>query len=260
MFRLDDKVIVPEPTPERVYQCALYLQNHNKGITRADFKKAMAMPEIFEDKGEKIFDTTYGVLKELELCMENDGKIFPSEALLVIKSVHDFRRHCARTVFQAEGSLFFNVTSMYSEFAADMMKARKWDDVNLFMGQHGLQIHPNVLKGWRLWAPFLGCGYLNDYFMIPNWAQRIADLLEDQQEFQPNEEYPIEQFMNWLMAKAPEIKSSIKGREIGLGISNGLRTLDELGILKIIHTPDASQWQLVATSGSNVISYVKIVR
>lgn len=257
MFNPEDKVIVPEPTPERVYQCALYLQKHSGGILRTDFKKAMAMPEICSDSSGKIFDTTYGVLKELGLCSEVDGKIWPSDALKKIKNANDFRRYCARFVFQFEDSLFFNVTQMYCEYAEELMAMRKWDDVNVFMGQRGLEFHPNVLKGWRLWAPFLGCGYLNDYFMIPNWARRISDLLDTQTEFRMNEDIPISKFMFWLTSQAPEVKNSIQGTRIGLGVSNGLKTLNDLGELRVIHMPDADLWQL---SDNSRLSHVRIVR
>ncbi len=260
MFRSEDKVIVPEPTPERVYQCALYLKKHDKGITRADLKKALTMPEIFEDKGDKIFDYTYGVFSELDLCSEMDGKIYPTEKLKEINSVHDFRKYCARMIFQWKDSLFSKVTSLYCKMAEDMLKVSKWDEVNMIMGQNEVLIHPNVLKGWRLWAPFLGCGYLNDYFMMPNWAQRMSDILEDQKDFPVSERIPIDKFIAWFVSQAPEVGESIEGAKIGLGVSNGLLTLNELGILRIITDPEANHWQMKQTGGSRAISHVEIVR
>ena len=260
MFRPDDKTIIPEPTPERVYQCALYLQKQNKGIKKDEFTKNMTMSDVFGDKDNKsIFGYAYGVLRELDLAVETDGLIYPSEALSRIKTAAEFRKHCAKTIFQWENSLFSQVTSMYCQYAEQILKGQKWEDTVSFMGSQGLQFHANVMKGWRLWAPFLGCGYLCEPHMIPNWAVRISDLIKDQDEFEKNQDIPIETFIAWLTFQAPEVRNSIEGKKIGLGVSNGLNTLDELKMIKVISLPDAVQWQMVTANGLGSISHVRIL-
>ncbi|QTE70314.1 hypothetical protein JRC49_10940 [Clostridiales bacterium FE2011] len=259
MFTPSNSTIVPEPSPERVWQLATYLQKLDKPVKRDDLYKAMAMPEVYgENKG--IFNDTLSVAKELDLVNEADGLISVSEELGKIRTKDDFRRYAARIVFQWEDSLFFRVTAFFCAHAEDMRKLESINDVVAYLGANGISIHDNVIKGWRLWAPFLGCGYLFGNVLIPNWQQRIADVLFSQQKWPKKQQIPFSEFITWLQHEAPETRDSIQGKQVGLGVSNGLRTLDELGVLKIVFTPDASQWQLVKTSGQNAVSYVQIMR
>lgn len=258
MFTPDNRTVIPEPTPERVYQLVIYLQRQ-KSIKREDLLKAMTMPDVYGDNRD-VFNHTFGVARELNLLVESDGQVVSTEALNNIQNVADFRRYCARIVFQWEDSLFSQVTSFYCTNAEGLRSAQGIDDIVAFLGRAGFSIHDNVIKGWRLWAPFLGCGYLQGNVLIPNWQQRIADLLQDQIDLPRRKEISIDVFIKWLKLKAPEVRGSISGNHIGLAVTNGLKTLDALGILKVITTPDAVQWQLVPTYGASTVSHVMIMR
>ncbi len=245
-------------TPERAYYCILYLKSLKQPIKKKAFYEAMCIPEVFEDNHD-YFNKTYNVLQQLGLIQEVDNMVRPTSQLLSLESPSDFRRYASRTAFQWEDSLFFRVTSCYCAFAEEFLKAVKKEDVRVILDNHGVKTsnYDDVLS-WRLWAPYLGCGYLNGDYMIPNWQQRIADLLFDQKEFKKKEDIPIARFVEWLKAFAPETAASFNGTQIGLGVSNGLNTLNDLGILEIFSLPDAAQWQLVKTSGDPKISHVRI--
>ncbi len=258
MFGPHKDIISLGATPERVYFCAQYLRTRREKLKRDDFYDSMCMPKEFGDNKD-YFNKSLNVLEQLSLMEEADKMVSGTENLAKITSPDAFRRYAARKVFQWEDSLFFLITESYCEHAEEFLKCSKKDEIPGLLESYGVKIKNfNDMLSWRLWAPWLGCGYLNGDYMIPNWHQRIADLLYDQKEFQPGEEVPISQFMKWVTLKAGETAKSVQGTQIGLGLSNGLRTLHELKKLEIISVPDASQWQLVRTSGLSQISHVRI--
>lgn len=65
---------------------------------------------------------------------------------------------------------FYLVTNAFFEKGSDILKEDK-NIANLgpmFSRMTGLQVDAMAMRAWRFWASFLGFGYLQDMFFIPN--------------------------------------------------------------------------------------------
>ena len=259
MFKNGVDTVIPEPIPSRVYAVCQYIKKHRG--QKQDIMHAVCMDDVFTaSDNSDIFNHSLNAAVELGLVKGVDNEYSAEEALLGINSMVDFRRYAANEIFKRPESLIFKITSLYCEYAEEMLQYTKWEQVVESLGNHGLQFPYNTILGWRFWVPFLGCGYLNDTVMLPNWYVRFDDLLATQKEFKPGQMVPIKDFVEWIEAKCPEVRKSRKETQLGLGVSNGLRTLEAMGKVKLERQPDSLQWQLYRFEGSNDISHVTIAR
>ena len=119
------------------------------------------------------------------------------------------------------------------------------------------QLDENAVLGWRFWATFLGIGYLNRTMFLPNMKLRLQDILAS--DFNKKLEFGkairAMDFMEWLSPRIPEVNI---GNRLPLALSAGLRTLHELGLIKLETWPDSERIILFQIDGDPINDFSHI--
>lgn len=267
MFKFGKDSLIPDPTPERVYAIIEYLRKHSpvkeKAIGRINLQEIMCMSDIYTVSDNKdIFNHACNTAVEIGLVVIEDGQCFCSQEATSISSMAQFRKYTAKTVFNRKDSIFFQMTSCYILHAEEMQELSKWENIQEVLKKARPEIAdyitPNAMLGWRFWASFLGEGYIHNYMLIPNPAKRFLDVLQNQKDMNVGSMIPLREFIEWLEHQCPEIVGSRKDSIIGLAVSNGLRTINELGAIELVRMPDAEQWSLYHFPTDNEYSHIII--
>ena len=118
-------------------------------------------------------------------------------------------------------------------------------------------LNENAVLGWRFWAAFLGLGYLSGTMIIPNMKLRLEDVLATTytEKFKYNETILAQDFMLWLNTKVPEAEI---GGKLPLALSAGLRTLHEMGLIKLEIWSDSTSIMLYYVDGDPINSFTHI--
>lgn len=264
MFKPGKDTLSTDPIPERVYAIVEYIKRHapnsEKAITKSELQGIMCMSDVFDQADNKdIFNASFNAATELGLITVSDGGCYGTEALGRINSISDFRYYAADIIFDRDDSIFTWITTTYINMAEEMQRVNKWENVVEILqknAEEGETVAHNAVLGWRFWAQFLGIGYVHNGMLIPNMARRFADVLKHQTTYSVNRRIPISEFMIWLENECPEMQKSRDGKSLGLAVSNGLRTLDEIGIIKMERLPDAEQWILYKFQSQNEVSHI----
>lgn len=118
------------------------------------------------------------------------------------------------------------------------------------------------MRAWRFWASFLGFGYLQDMFFIPNANVFLKDIIKESN-IEKNRMYSISEFIDILSPKANIIISDPASKKFNYGVSNGFRTLQDIGFLKMEHILDQEDiWVLYpmkAYSNDSIITNITIL-
>ena len=133
--------------------------------------------------------------------------------------------------------------------------------------EEGRMFNETKLNGWLTWASFLGWGWRMKVggidLLIPDAHSRLKIVLSS---LFPNqeEEMPIAQFADNLADTCPDLDggilfeqcwqasrgTEIRGNQISLMLSTGLRSLHDNGQIELIHHVDSrGVWQLYPAQG-----------
>lgn len=196
------------------------------------------------------------------------GKLWLSdEARQAVVSSDGFRRYMASRlcgIRDVDGNNYYlnQFTAWYAvqnETALSLRSGINLADAfnsHLFPNQDVRVINDTKLNGWRNWAAYLGWGTsykmgMTD-FILPNAVVRVADLLP--LIFRTDREpLHVSEFMRRLSALAPELDDgelyqvaweacfpATDPPYLSLMLSTALRTLDELGIIRLRRDADAA--------------------
>ena len=118
-------------------------------------------------------------------------------------------------------------------------------------------LNENAVLGWRFWAAFLGLGYLSGTMIIPNMKLRLEDILATTytEKFKYNETVLAQDFILWLSTKIPEVEI---GSNLPLALSAGLRTLHEIGLIKLETWSDSTPITLYYVDGDPINGFTHI--
>ena len=118
-------------------------------------------------------------------------------------------------------------------------------------------LNENAVLGWRFWAAFLGLGYLSGTMIIPNMKLRLEDILATTytEKFKYNETVIAQDFILWLSTKIPEVEI---GSNLPLALSAGLRTLHEIGLIKLETWSDSTPIMLYYVDGDPINGFTHI--
>ncbi|WP_139490107.1 hypothetical protein [Brevibacillus dissolubilis] len=260
MFKSGKDNMRMEPTPERVFALGRFMLS---GVySREEIYQKICMVDVFGEGSKDIFGYTLSVAQELEIIKDVEGKYQLSIDPTILESPNTFRRYAARTAFARINSLFFKTSSLYLKIAEDVLKCQNWSAVTNLFNQNDVSVSENDILGWRFWVSYFGLGYLHRNMLIPNTCNRIKDVLVQQDELKCNQPISVMEFFNWLEVQCPELKESRMDSRIGMGVSNGLRTLHFQKEIQLISQPDALKWQLYGLESEDIndISHVRIMR
>lgn len=259
MFKSGHDSMREFPTPERVFALSRLIAS--QASDREELYQRLCMPAIHGDNSE-IFRYTLNVAQELELIYERDGVYSLCVEQDVLSNYNAFRKYASFTALSRTDTIYFRTTSLYIRLAQDVLKCSSWGAVANLFNQHGMELSDNDMLGWRFWTAFFGLGYLHQNILIPNSCIRIRDVLEEQTQFQDGETVAVAHFFPWLESQCPELKAGREDTRLGLALSNGLRTLDLQGVIKLISQPDAVKWgmYILESEDINDVSHIRITR
>ena len=109
----------------------------------------------------------------------------------------------------------------------------------------GQKVDAMAMRAWRFWVSYLGLGYLQEMFMIPNADIFLQDVIE-LAGLEKEKKYSFVEFINRISPYCGIIMDeNPKNHRLSYGMSNGLRTLHDAGILKMEHFLDQKDiWTL----------------
>lgn len=258
MFKANPDSMRMEPTPERVLSvCRLAARG---GLTREEIRNAMTLGLHDELSRDQISKSITVALQELSLIQAQADQLILAVDPAVIASPSAFRRYVSSRVFSAKNTTFHMFTKWLISQNERIFSLSNWEVMAKTCGSEVKElsaIGENDVYGWRFWAAFLGLGYLSGTMIIPNMKLRLEDILATAytEKFRYNETILAQDFMGWLSAKIPEVEI---GSKLPLALSAGLRTLHELGLIKLETWSDSTPIMLHYVDGDPINSFTHI--
>lgn len=236
-----NKMVTPA-IPERVYALCKIVE-----------KKALASSEV-KDKMEPAYlnqTTSYysdyrTAAEELQLITNIDNTISLSVDSSVISSMDSMRYYINGQLARFRDGQFYKVTSAYYSLGEKILHGEQ-NIANMapMLSQiSGIQIDSMAMRAWRFWATYLGFGYLQNMFVMPNADVFLLDIVK-RADFNKNYKYPIDEFLKKLRPYSDIIIDSSSEKKFCFGVSNGLRTLQDTGYIKMEYIMDQKEnWNL----------------
>ena len=258
MFKQNPDGMRMEPTPERVLSiCRLIAQ---KSITHDELRRAMTLGQNGDKEIDQINKSLAVALEELNILRKKDNLIELAVDPEVVSSPQSFRRYIGNTVLLNKGTTFHMFTKWIISQNEDIFALKTWETMAKICGSQVPELSnmsENAALGWRFWASFLGFGYLSGTMIIPNMKIRIEDVLATvfADKFNYNEAIRATDFITWISTKMPEVDMSGK---LPLAFSAGLRTLHELGIIKLETWRDSNRVFLYPVDGDPINDFSHI--
>ena len=231
-------------------------------ITASEIKEKME-PDFLGNKSS-YFNDYRNAAEELGLISISDDLVSMAVEDKVVKSTDNMRKYINQQLEKFNAGQFYLVTNAFFEKGSDIFKEDK-NIANLgpmFSEMTGLQVDAMAMRAWRFWASFLGFGYLQDMFIIPNANVFLKDIILESN-IEKNKMYSISEFVDILSPKANIIFSDLSNKKFNYGVSNGLRALQDSGFLKMEHILDQKDiWALYpmkAYSNDSIITNITIL-
>ena len=238
----NDRMATPA-IPERVFTLCKIVEK--RPISSSDLKERME-PEFLHNSSSYYADYR-NAAKELRLISISDNMISLAVNPEVIKSIESMRKYINGQLEQFKNGQFYQVTSAYYSLGNQVLNGEK--NVAAMAPQMsqliGRPVDAMAMRAWRFWVSFLGFGYLQDMFLIPNADVFLKDLI-DNAGFEKKKRYSFGEFIERLRPYCNiVIDTNPSNRKINYGISNGLRALHDSGCIKLEHILDQEDiWNL----------------
>lgn len=253
MFKENDNMR-PGPTPERVLAiCRLISQG---SYTNQDIYKKCTLNED-ADLNDEAIRSSIDSAEELGFIKKSKDKY-----VLVIDEKHldsaqAFRRMVSSVVFKNKKTTFFKLTEWFINNSDEILKINKFDDFAAIASKTGVpSVTENDILGWRFWMRYLGFAYQYNKTLIPNMKTRIEDALADVPQ---GTKMTCTQFVGWIKENIPEAASACSEASLPLAVSNGLRILNNEGVIKIVSTRDAVRTSLYPLNGVEINDFSEII-
>ena len=258
MFQKAPDSMIPDPTPERVFAlCRLIAR---RSMSRDELRNAMSLGKASSSSYSEFQSALSVAAEDLGVLHYADDKLVLAIAPEHLASPTAFRRYAGTRAFRNKDSSFVLFTRWYLAqnervFALDSWEVKAKTAAQEVPALAGLR--ENDALGWRLWAAFFGLGYLSAASLIPNANIRLADLFATAfpESFPYDEPVQAADFMPWLAEKMPE--ADLNG-VWPMAVSAGLRTLDELGRIRLEARQDTHRISLFFVDGEPVNEFSHI--
>ena len=258
MFKTNPDGMRMEPTPERVLSvCRLIAQ---KSMTHEELRRAMTLGQNGDKEVDQINKSIAVALEELNIVKTKDNQLELAVDSQIIASPVNFRRYIGNTVLLKKDTTFHHCTKWIISKNEDIFPLKTWETMAKICGSEVPELSSmseNAALGWRFWASFLGFGYLSGTMIIPNMKIRIEDVLATTfaDKFNYDEAIRATDFITWISTKMPEVDMSGK---LPLAFSAGLRTLHELGLIKLETWRDSNRVFLYSVDGDPINDFSHI--
>lgn len=249
-----EKMVTPA-IPERVYALCKIVEK--KPMSNSDLKNKME-PDFLMN-GSTYFSDYRNAAEELGLITISDQLISLGVDNQILSSSDNMRAYINMRLEGFNQGQFYVVTRAYFEMGADLLKGER-NVANMgpiFSNSTNRTVDSMAMRAWRFWASFLGLGYLHDMFFIPNASTFLWDLLSNST-LEKGERYSISEVVEAIRPNCNiVIDPNPLNRKFNYGVSNGLRTLNDLGLIKMEHIMDQKDlWDLYPMNAHPINSTV----
>ncbi len=258
MFKSNPDSMRMEPTPERVLAvCRTVAQ---ESISREDLRSLLTLGLAGDKEVDEINKSIAVAQDELGLIQQKNNKLVFVGPKSAIETPKAFRQYVSSLVFHRKDSTFVMFTRWIIAKNDSLFAMQKWENMAEVCSKEVSElsaVNENSVLGWRFWAAFLGLGYLNGTMILPNMKTRIQDALATSyaKSFRYGEAVRAADFIIWLSNKLPEADFSGK---LPLAVSAGLRTLHELGFIKLETWQDSNRVMLFYVDGEPINEFSHI--
>ena len=252
MFKVNPDGMRMEPTPERVLSVCRLIAH--KSMTRDEVRNAMTLGINDEKELDQINKSINVALEELSIIKAQADNLVLAVDPGVIASPTSFRRYVSSRVFSAKDTTFHMFTKWLISQNERIFSLKSWEGMAKTCGSEVKELsalNENAVLGWRFWADLSGT------MIIPNMKLRLEDILATTytEKFKFNETILAQDFMLWLSTKMPEVEI---GNKLPLALSAGLRTLHEVGLIKLETWSDSTPIMLYYVDGDPINSFTHI--
>lgn len=253
-----EKKMETEAIPERLLSLCQMLVN---GSVQEDEIRKTVEPSSLNDGKTTYFKKVCDAAIQLGLVGRNDDT--KDLELLVdadIVSSHESLKHyIVRNLDKLSLGQFYKTTQIYISKSKelfsvdkDFQNVSKLVDILNEMYKEDSENHDELglvnenMLAWRFWATYLGFGYLHGMFFMPNVAAFLKTCIECSN-IESGKLYTMSEFVDLLH---PFIDICINSndensRTINMALSNGFRSLHDLGIIELKYENDRQdEWNL----------------
>ncbi|SMC62086.1 hypothetical protein [Papillibacter cinnamivorans] len=252
--------MVTTAIPERVYTLCKIAEK--KPVSNSDLKDKME-PD-FLNNGSTYYSDYRNAAEELKLITISDNMVSLAVDSSTIKSIDSLRKYVNGMLEQFSTGQFYQVTKAYYSLDGAVLKGEKnvANMAPLLSQMINRPVDAVAMRAWRFWVSFLGLGYLQEMFVIPNADVFLKDIIEIA-EFDKNRRYSFGEFISRIMPYCHMIiDANPANRKLNYGISNGLRALHDAGVVKLEHILDQEDiWNLYTLKAhaiSNTVTNITI--
>lgn len=152
------------------------------------------------------------------------------------------REYIVSNIAVITDGLFFKVSKVYLSMNEQVFKYKAVSEAALVEHMSktiGVPVYEDDMRAWRFWASYLGLGNLHDMILLPNMHQYLKSVLAVAK-LKKGEEYTFTDFILAIKPYAEIGLSDIDGnKKINMAMSNGLRALNDEGIIQLSHKLDS---------------------
>ena len=239
--------MVTTAIPERVFALCKIVE---KGSIYSSELKNKMEPE-FLGNGSVYFNDYKNAAEELGLVTISDDLISLAVDPKIVKNIESMRMYINSHLELYDTGQFYLVTNAYFDKGNDIFKEDK-NIANLgpmFSEMTGVPVDAVAMRAWRFWASFLGFGYLQEMFVIPNANVFLGDVISSTN-LEKKRMYSVNEFVD-------------AAKKFNYGVSNGLRALQDAGKIKMEHIHDQEDmwtlYPLKAYSNDSTITHITIM-
>ena len=209
--------------------------------------------------GSSYFSEYRNAAEELKLITISDNMVSLTVDSSVVKSIDAMRIYANGMLEEFKTGQFYQVTQAYYSMDSRILMGEK-NVANLapsLSRNLNRPVDAMAMRAWRFWVSFLGFGYLQDMFLIPNADVFLWDVIKIVG-FEKNHRYSFGEFITRIRPYCNIVMDSKPvNRKLNYGISNGLRTLHDSGLIKLEHILDQEDiWNLYALKAHAISSTV----
>ena len=238
-----NKMVTPA-TPERVYTLCKIVEK--KALAAADVRSKME-PEYLTGSSAAYFQDYRDAAKELGLISISDNFISLATSANHVSSTQAMRKFANHQLEKFRDGQFYKVTQAYFSlgdqvFTKDKNLSNLAPEMTILTGS---TVDDMAMRAWRFWVTFLGFGYLQDMFLIPNANVFLGDIISTLP-IEKGKIYAFGEFIQSILPYAQIILgSNPTDHQLNYGVSCGLRTLHDMGVIKLEHIMDYDDiWSL----------------
>ena len=229
-----NKMVTPA-IPERVYILSKIVEK--KAMSTSEVKEKME-PSYLNQKSS-YYNDYRNAAEELQLITVTDNVLSVAVDASVLKNMDTMRSYINGQLNQFREGQFYKVTKAYFDMGEEILHGEQnvANMASLMTLKTGISVDSMAMRAWRFWASYLGFGYLQDMFVIPNADTFLPDIIID---------------------------SSNGTKKFSFGVSNGLRTLQDAGVIRMEYILDQEDtWNLYhvdALSANETVTNITVLK